>query len=244
MPPPLLHGQDLVRHYTRGGTTPAVDGITTSFDAHRLHIITGPSGSGKSTLLHLLSGLDRPTSGTVTLGGRNLAHLSARETSRLRATTIGMVFQRFNLVPSLTARDNIRLPLELAGLRHDSAWFTELVELLGITDRLHHTPGALSGGQQQRVAVARALLARPQVLFADEPTGSLDSDSGADLIALLRGLTDTHGTTSVIVTHDHRLAQAADRVITVIDGRIAPTPPVDEPPAGNAAPEPAHGGGG
>lgn len=232
--PPLLHGVDLVRRYGRRTTTPAVNGITVTFTAHQMHAITGPSGSGKSTLLHLLSGLDRPTSGTVTLNGRDLASLSARETSRLRSTTIGMVFQRFNLVPSLTARENIRLPLELAGRRHDTAWFDELVELLGITDRLHHTPGALSGGQQQRVAVARALLARPQVLFADEPTGSLDSDSGAELITLLRRLTDTHGTTSVIVTHDHRVTTAADTATTVVDGRLPAEPArgaTSQPPA-------------
>lgn len=219
----LLFADDVRRSYgTPGaGATDAVAGITAYFDARRMHVITGPSGSGKSTLLNLLSGLDRPTSGRVLLHQRDLSQLSQRQLARLRQREIGFVFQRFNLVPSLTAADNIRLPQQLVGRRVDELWFSELVETLGLADRLGHRPGELSGGQQQRVAVARALLGRPAVVFADEPTGSLDRETGAHLITLLRRLTDEHGVTSVSVTHDERLAARADRELHVVDGQVA-----------------------
>lgn len=224
-PDQLLVADNLVRAYGRRGkaSTTAVDGISATFTSHALHVITGPSGSGKSTLLHLLSGLDRPTRGTVHLDGRDINKLSPRAVSRLRSHTIGMVFQRFHLVPTLSARENITLPSELAGTRHDASWFEELVSLLGIEDRLSHVPAELSGGQQQRVAVARALLSKPKVLFADEPTGSLDREAGEALIKLLRTLTDNHGTTSIVVTHDERLAAEADHVLTVVDGKADTT---------------------
>lgn len=240
-PDQLLVADDLVRTFGRRGkaSTIAVDGISATFTSQAMHVITGPSGSGKSTLLHLLSGLDRPTSGTVRLADRDINKLSRREVSHLRSHTIGMVFQRFHLVPTLTARENITLPGELAGTRPEASWFQELVSLLGIEDRLGHLPSELSGGQQQRVAVARALLSKPKVLFADEPTGSLDREAGQALITLLRTLTDNHGTTSIVVTHDERLVAAADRVLTVVDGRAAHTPAAQASRSG--APEEPRG---
>jgi putative ABC transport system ATP-binding protein len=212
---------DLVKVY---GTPPAevraLDGISASFPSAELTAIMGPSGSGKSTFMHVLAGLDRPTSGNVRIGETDVSDLSDRALSRLRRTQVGFVFQSFNLVPSLTAADNIRLPLRLDGRRPDPDWFDAIVSTVGLGERLEHRPAELSGGQQQRVAVARALLTRPAVVFADEPTGNLDSNASAEVLAFLRRSVREHGQTIVMVTHDPHAAAYADRVLFLADGRI------------------------
>jgi putative ABC transport system ATP-binding protein len=180
----------------------------------------GPSGSGKSTLLHCLAGLDTLTSGDVRLGDRSLTGLKDKDLTLLRRDRMGFVFQAFNLLPTLTAEENILLPLQLAGAPVDRAWFDTVVSAVGLTERLGHTPAQLSGGQQQRVAAARALVTRPEIVFADEPTGALDSRSGADLLAFLRRAVDEFGQTIVMVTHDPVAAAHADRVVFLADGRI------------------------
>jgi putative ABC transport system ATP-binding protein len=180
----------------------------------------GPSGSGKSTLMHILAGLDRPTSGTVTLDGIELQTLDDRALTLLRRERVGFIFQTFNLLPILDARENILLPLSIAGRSVDQPWFEELVDAVGIRDRLHHRPAQLSGGQQQRVAVARALVSRPAVVFADEPTGNLDSAASAEVLELLRLAVDRFGQTVVMVTHDALAASHADRLVVLGDGRI------------------------
>src|SRR4051812_16791312 len=183
----------------------------------------GPSGSGKSTFLQCAAGLDRPTSGSVQLGGVELAGLSEDALTRLRRDTVGFVFQSFNLVPSLTAAQNITLPLRLAKRKPDGAWLTEVVERVGLVARVGHKPGQLSGGQQQRVAIARALVARPQVIFADEPTGALDTRTGRDILALLREAVDDLGQSVAMVTHDAVAASYADTVVFLADGRVVDT---------------------
>jgi putative ABC transport system ATP-binding protein len=198
----------------------ALDDVTVSFDARAFTAIMGPSGSGKSTLLHCLAGLDTLTSGRVLIGDTDLAALSDKELTLLRRDRLGFVFQAFNLLPTLSAAENISLPADLAGRRLDRAWFDHVVETLGLRDRLHHRPSQLSGGQQQRVAVARALAGRPDVVFADEPTGALDSRTGAELLAFLRTAVDDLGQTVVMVTHDPIAASYADRVVFLADGRI------------------------
>jgi putative ABC transport system ATP-binding protein len=212
---------DLVKVY---GTAPAevraLDGVSASFPSGELTAIMGPSGSGKSTFMHVLAGLDRPTSGSVRIGGTAVADLSDRALSRLRRTQVGFVFQSFNLVPSLTAADNIRLPLRLDGRKPDAGWFDAIVDTVGLGERLEHRPTELSGGQQQRVAVARALLTRPAVVFADEPTGNLDSNASAEVLSFLRRSVREHGQTIVMVTHDPHAAAYADRVLFLADGRI------------------------
>jgi putative ABC transport system ATP-binding protein len=180
----------------------------------------GPSGSGKSTLMHILAGLDRPTSGTVTLDGVELGTLDDRALTLLRRERVGFIFQTFNLLPILDARENILLPLSIAGRSVDDAWFDELVDAVGIRDRLHHRPAQLSGGQQQRVAVARALVSRPAVVFADEPTGNLDSRASGEVLELLRLAVDRFGQTVVMVSHDAHAAAHADRLVVLADGRI------------------------
>ena len=180
--------------------------------------ITGPSGSGKSTLLHLLSGLDQPTSGRLTYDGQNIYSLSDRERSALRRRSIGFVFQQFHLLPVLTARENILMPLLLDKKQPDEAYLEQLTQLLGIGSRLTHLPHELSGGQQQRVAIARALIAQPDVIFADEPTGNLDSRSGGEVMEMLRAVHEKMGKTLVIITHDNRMAQMADRRFSIVDG--------------------------
>jgi putative ABC transport system ATP-binding protein len=180
----------------------------------------GPSGSGKSTLMHILAGLDTPTDGQVSVAGVELAGLDDTELTRLRRDHIGFIFQFFNLLPMLTAAENIALPLKLAGGRPDKAWLAEVIDRVGLTDRLSHRPSELSGGQQQRVAVARALVSRPSVMFADEPTGNLDSGTSAEILTLLRDSVDTLGQTTVMVTHDAHAAAIADRVLFLADGRI------------------------
>jgi putative ABC transport system ATP-binding protein len=217
---------DVVKTYGRGeAAVRALDSASVTIPAGRLTAVMGPSGSGKSTLIHALAGLDGIDSGSVFLGDTDLTALSERERTLLRRERLGFVFQAFNLVPALTAAENIALPLTLAGRRPDPAWQAELVEMLGLETRLGHRPAQLSGGQQQRVAVGRALIARPELVFADEPTGNLDSRAGAALLAFLRDATRALGQTIVMVTHDPVAASYADRVVFLADGRI-----VDELP--------------
>ena len=198
----------------------ALDGITVEFPKGRLTAIMGPSGSGKSTLMHCLAGLDRPTSGTVSIDGVELGALDDAKLTELRRDKVGFVFQFFNLLPVLDARENLLLPLKLAGRRPEEGRLDRLVEAIGLADRLDHRPAELSGGQQQRVAIARALLGEPAVVFADEPTGNLDSASSEEVLALLRRAVDELGQTVVMVTHDPVAAAIADRVLVLVDGRI------------------------
>jgi len=217
----IVSATDLYRRYGEGeAAVDALAGVSVEFPAGRFAAIMGPSGSGKSTLMHLLAGLDRPTSGTVTLDGVELSSLDDDRLTRLRREKVGFVFQTFNLLPVLDARENILLPLSIAGVKVDQAWFDQLVETVGIGDRLSHRPSQLSGGQQQRVAVARALISRPAVVFADEPTGNLDSAASGEVLSLLRGAVDDFGQTVVMVTHDANAATYADRLVVLVDGRI------------------------
>jgi len=212
---------DLVKVYGSGDTAVrALDRVTVGFQPAAFSAIMGPSGSGKSTLMHCLAGLDTATSGHALLGGKDLTRLSDNALTRVRRDRIGFVFQAFNLMPTLTAEANILLPLNLAGRRVDRAWFSQLVEALGLSSRLAHRPLEMSGGQQQRVALARALVTRPEVIFADEPTGNLDSTVSADVLNLLRRSVREFGQTIVMVTHDDRAAAYADTVVRMVDGRI------------------------
>ncbi len=198
----------------------ALDDVSVSFDQGQFTAIMGPSGSGKSTLMHCLAGLDRLTSGEVLIGDTNLSTLSEKELTLLRRTKIGFVFQAFNLIPTLTAIENITLPLDLGKTQPDQALLNEVVQAVGLADRLTHKPSELSGGQQQRVAVARALASRPEVTFADEPTGNLDSQTGAEILDFMRRAVDEFGQTIVMVTHDPVAAAYADRVLFLADGKI------------------------
>jgi putative ABC transport system ATP-binding protein len=198
----------------------ALRGITLDFEAGRFTAIMGPSGSGKSTLLHCVAGLDRPTSGKVFIGDVDLTTLDEKRLTLLRRERIGFVFQAYNLVPTLTAAENITLPLDIAGRDVDRPWFDTVVNTVGLRDRLTHRPSELSGGQQQRVAGARALVSRPTIVFADEPTGNLDSRSSAELLEFLRSAVDDHGQTIVMVTHDATAASRADRVVFLGDGLV------------------------
>ncbi|HEY1273545.1 MAG TPA: ABC transporter ATP-binding protein [Thermoleophilaceae bacterium] len=202
----------------------ALDGVTVEFERGRFTAIMGPSGSGKSTLMHVVAGLDRLTSGSAFVDGRDLSKPSDRELTRLRRDSIGFLFQSFNLLPTLSALENITLPLALAGRRPDRAVLDEVVATLGLGDRLSHRPSELSGGQQQRVAIARALVARPQLTFADEPTGNLDSRASGEILRILRRAVDDLGHTIVMVTHDPAAAAHADRVLHLSDGRVADEP--------------------
>ncbi len=223
---------DLVKVYGRGdAAVRALDGVTVGFGRARFTAIMGPSGSGKSTLMHCLAGLDRATTGRAMLGGTDLSAQPDQVLTRLRRERIGFVFQSFNLLPQLTAAQNITLPLDLAGRRPDRRLLAHLVEVLGLGDRLDHRPNELSGGQQQRVALARALASRPEVVFADEPTGNLDSRSGAEILALLRTSVRDLGQTVVMVTHDPGAAGHADRVVLLADGRVAGA--LDRPDSGS-----------
>ena len=190
------------------------------FERGRFTAIMGPSGSGKSTLMHCSAGLDDLTSGTVHIGDVELGSLSERDLTLLRRDRIGFVFQMYNLLPTLTARENLTLPLDLAGTKPDPGWLVEVIESVGIQDRLDHRPSELSGGQQQRVAVARALVSRPEIVFADEPTGNLDSVTGGEVLDFLRSAVDDLGQTLVVVTHDANAAARADRVLFLADGHI------------------------
>lgn len=198
----------------------ALDDVDVDFEEGRFTAIMGPSGSGKSTLMHCLAGLDTITSGQVVVGGQDLSHMGQRALTKLRRDEVGFIFQSFNLIPTLTAKENILLPLDIAHRRVDRGWFDEVVATVGLGDRLTHRPDELSGGQQQRVACARALVSRPAVVFADEPTGNLDSHSATDMLSLLRRSVDELGQTVVMVTHDARAASFAHRVLFLADGRI------------------------
>jgi len=210
-----------VKIYGSGATlVRALDGVTADFDDGEFCAVMGPSGSGKSTLLHCLAGLDRLTSGQVLIDETDLGRLGDKAMTLMRRERVGFVFQSFNLVPTLTARENILLPLTLAGRKPERAWFDSLVATLAIGDRLGHRPSELSGGQQQRVAMGRALVTRPALVFADEPTGNLDSRSAGDLLQLMRTTVDELGQTVVMVTHDAHAASYADRVLFLADGRI------------------------
>ncbi len=198
----------------------ALDGVDVEFEKGRFTAIMGPSGSGKSTLMHCSAGLDDLTSGTVHIGDVELGSLSERELTLLRRDKIGFVFQAFNLLPTLTAEENLTLPMDLAGRKPDTAWLVDVIETVGLQDRLKHRPDELSGGQQQRVAVARALVSRPDIVFADEPTGNLDSVTGGEVLDFLRGAVDDLGQTLVVVTHDAGAAARADRVLFLADGLI------------------------
>jgi putative ABC transport system ATP-binding protein len=217
----IVETTDLTRVYGEGETAVhALRGVSLAFPAGEFTAIMGPSGSGKSTLMHLLAGLDSATSGSVVLDGLEIAGLDDKGRTRLRRDRLGFVFQAFNLVPVLTAEENILLPLTLAGRKVDREWFATLVEAVGLRDRLSHRPAELSGGQQQRVAVARALIHRPAVVFADEPTGNLDSRSSEEVLGLLRRAVDDFGQTVVMVTHDAPAAAHADRVVVLRDGEV------------------------
>jgi putative ABC transport system ATP-binding protein len=216
-----VQARDVVKVYGRGDTAVrALDEATLTIPAGQFTAIMGPSGSGKSTLMHALAGLDTIDAGQILLGETDVSRLNERQRTLLRREHIGFVFQSFNLVPTLTAAENIALPLTLAGRRPDQEWIDQLVSTLGLTDRLRHRPTELSGGQQQRVAVARALAARPQIVFADEPTGNLDSRAGEALLAFLNHAAATFGQTIVMVTHDPGAAAHADRVVFLADGRV------------------------
>jgi putative ABC transport system ATP-binding protein len=216
----------------------ALDAVSLGIPSGSFTAVMGPSGSGKSTFLHCAAGLDSPTSGAVRLGGVDVGGLSEAKRTALRRERIGFVFQAFNLLPSLTVEQNMALPLRLAGRRPDRAWTREVVERVGLGARLKHRPGQLSGGQQQRVAIARALLTRPEVVFADEPTGALDTRTGRGVLALLREVVDVDGHTVVMVTHDPTAAAHADRVILLADGQIAGM--LEAPTADEVAEQLAH----
>ncbi|MEV6283727.1 ABC transporter ATP-binding protein [Kribbella sp. NPDC051770] len=213
--------EDLVRVYGEGDTAVrALHGVNVRIEPGQLTAVMGPSGSGKSTLMHLLAGLDRPTSGSVRIAGTEITTLGDDQLTKLRREHIGFIFQFFNLLPMLTARENILLPLTIAGRRADPAYFDALVQRVGLADRLTHRPAELSGGQQQRVAIARALVSQPTVVFADEPTGNLDSRTSKEILELLRQSVEEYGQTTVMVTHDARAAAMADRILFLADGRI------------------------
>jgi putative ABC transport system ATP-binding protein len=215
------HTKDAVKIYGRGATeVRALDGVTVGFADGELGAIMGPSGSGKSTLLHCMAGLDTLTSGKAFIGDEDLSALGDKDLTVLRRDRIGFVFQAFNLVPTLTARENVTLPLALAGRKGEQGWVDQVVSTVGLADRMTHRPSELSGGQQQRVAIARALASRPQIIFADEPTGNLDSHSGAEVLGFLRRAVDEMGQTIVMVTHDPGAASYADRVLFLADGRL------------------------
>jgi putative ABC transport system ATP-binding protein len=217
----VVTGTDVVRRYGEGDTAvEALRGVSVEIARGRLTAVMGPSGSGKSTLMHILAGLDKPTSGQVSVAGVEITTLDDTALTKLRRDHIGFIFQFFNLLPMLTAAENIALPLKLAGGKPDPAWLAELVAKVGLGDRLGHRPAELSGGQQQRVAVARALVSRPSVMFADEPTGNLDSTTSGEILALLRDTVDTLGQTTVMVTHDAHAAAIADRILFLADGQI------------------------
>jgi len=213
--------EDLSKTYGRGNAAVrALDGVTVGFERAHFTAVMGPSGSGKSTLMHCMAGLDSPTSGRAFIGDQDLSTLDDGALTQLRRDRVGFIFQAFNLIPTLTAEENITLPADLAGAQVDREWFDLLVSQLGVADRLSHRPSELSGGQQQRIACARALLCRPELIFADEPTGNLDSNASAELLEFLRVAAAEHGHSIVMVTHDPRCAAYADRVVFLADGKV------------------------
>jgi len=220
-PPPAARAVGLVKTYGSGdAAVHALAGVDVEFERGRFTAVMGPSGSGKSTLMHCMAGLDTPTSGRTFIGEFEIGRLDDAGLTELRRDRVGFVFQSFNLVPTLTAAENITLPADLAGRKVDEAWFTYLVEQLGIADRLDHRPSELSGGQQQRAACARALIGRPDLIFADEPTGNLDSNASGEMLAFLRRSVTEFHQSIVMVTHDARGAAYADRVVFLADGRV------------------------
>ncbi|HEX5556307.1 MAG TPA: ABC transporter ATP-binding protein [Gaiellales bacterium] len=217
----VIEARDVTRRYGEGGAAvDALRGISLDVAAGQFAAVMGPSGSGKSTLMHILAGLDRPTSGTVAIDGTEITGLNDKQLTLLRRHNIGFVFQFFNLLPTLTAEENILLPLQIAGSKPEHEWVESVIERVGLGDRRRHRPAELSGGQQQRVAIARALVSRPTVIFADEPTGNLDSATGAEILAVLREAVDTYQQTTVMVTHDAGAAAIADRALFLADGLI------------------------
>ncbi len=219
--PTAARAEQAVKVYGKGeAEVRALDGVTVEFESGRFTTIMGPSGSGKSTLMHSLAGLDTLTSGSVWIGGTELGTLNDRKLTQLRRDHLGFVFQSFNLIPTLTAAENITLPLRLAGRKPDRAWVDQVIETVGLGRRLSHRPSELSGGQQQRVAVARALASRPEIVFADEPTGNLDSRAGAEILSFMRQAVREFGQTIVMVTHDPVAASYADRAIFLADGQV------------------------
>ena len=217
----VVVAQEVARRYGEGDTAvDALRGVSLEVEAGKLTAVMGPSGSGKSTLMHILAALDRPTGGYVTIAGTKLGDLSDTEITKLRRQHIGFVFQFFNLLPMLTAEENVLLPLSIAGRKPVTAEFEELIKKVGLADRRSHRPSELSGGQQQRVAIARALVSNPTVVFADEPTGNLDSKTGGEILDLLQDSVQSRGQTMVMVTHEARAAAIADRVLFLADGRI------------------------
>ena len=226
----VVVANDVTRRYGSGDTAvDALRGVSLEIASGQLTAVMGPSGSGKSTLMHILAGLDKPTTGSVAVAGTELTTLNDSDLTKLRRRHIGFVFQFFNLLPMLSASENIELPLSIAGERPDPDFLRELVAKVGLGDRLHHRPSELSGGQQQRVAIARALVSRPTVLFADEPTGNLDSATGSEILTLLRDSVDAYGQTTVMVTHEARAAAIADRILFLADGEIVRDLPRSEP---------------
>ena len=218
----IIEARELSKIYGSGESrVVALDKADLKIEQGDFLSITGPSGSGKSTLLHLLSGLDYPTAGSLSYDGQEIYQLRDRELSAFRRRRIGFIFQQFHLLPVLTARENILMPLLLDKKQADSAYFDELTELLGIRERLAHLPHELSGGQQQRVAIARALIAKPDIIFADEPTGNLDSKSGAEVMRMLKNIWEKMGRTLVVITHDNRIAQMAARKVVIVDGVLS-----------------------
>jgi putative ABC transport system ATP-binding protein len=241
-PAPAARVLDAVKVYGRGESeVRALDEVSVDFATGRFTAIMGPSGSGKSTLLHSVAGLDHLTSGTVMIGDTEISSLDDRKLTQLRRDRIGFIFQAFNLVPTLTAAENITLPSRLAGRKPDREWFDHVVETVGLGHRLGHRPAELSGGQQQRVAVARALAARPEIIFADEPTGNLDSRTGSEILSFMRAAVREFGQTIVMVTHDPIAASYADRAVFLADGRIVDD--VDAPTADSVLDRIRHLGG-
>jgi putative ABC transport system ATP-binding protein len=220
-PAAVVAAQDITRRYGEGDTAvDALRGVSLEVQREKLTAVMGPSGSGKSTLMHIMAALDRPTSGSVWVAGTKLGQLSDNEITKLRREHIGFVFQFFNLLPMLTAEENILLPLTIAGEKPEPEWREQLLKTVGLDDRRTHRPAELSGGQQQRVAIARALISKPTVVFADEPTGNLDSKTGGEILELLRDSVESFGQTTVMVTHDPRAAAIADRILFLADGLI------------------------
>ncbi len=217
----VVAASDVSRQYGEGtAAVHALRGVSLDVARGKLTAIMGPSGSGKSTLMHILAGLDKPTSGSVTIDGTVITELDDNDLTRLRRNSIGFIFQFFNLLPMLSAEENILLPLSISGQSPDKAFYKELLEGVGLADRRTHRPAELSGGQQQRVAIARAFISKPSVVFADEPTGNLDSNAGGEILNLLRASVDSYGQTTVMVTHDPHAAAIADRVLFLADGQI------------------------
>ena len=218
---PVVSASGVTRRYGEGDTAvTALDDVSVDIERGKLTAVMGPSGSGKSTLMHILAGLDLPTSGSVEVDGTDITHLSDDALTKIRRDKIGFVFQFFNLLPMLNARENMLLPMAIAGREPDPQWLDTVIDETGLRDRLTHRPSELSGGQQQRVAIARALLSRPTVLFADEPTGNLDSTASDEILQLLRRSVDSVGQTVVMVTHDPRAASIADRILFLSDGKV------------------------